>query len=141
MDCSRSVFTMHEIEESAVSLSLSESLESSVSKELSDSVPLGSWLYGAGLLHEHLCDELHRSFLYANPAHNRKCSRVWLLSVGMLDLRCSSIFLACLQRNTQCLQQKSEKVVLPSMDDPIVLYDNYQSPQFCFTVLQGPIAS
>ena len=52
------VFTMH-----YVSLSWSESLESSVSKELSDSVPLGSWLYGAGPLSEHLSDEL--------PEHDR----------------------------------------------------------------------
>ena len=54
------------MEESAVSLSLSESLRILSLKKLSDSVSLGSWLYGAGPLPEHLPDELpepDRSFI------------------------------------------------------------------------------
>ena len=62
VDCSN----LSLMEESAVSLSLSESLRILSLKKLSDSVPLGSWLYGAGPLPEHLPDELpqpDRSFI------------------------------------------------------------------------------
>ena len=55
-------------------LQFPESLESSVSKKLSDSVPLGSWLYGAGPLPEYLSDELpepDRSFTRGGHSHTR----------------------------------------------------------------------